>query len=197
MSPPNPVLDAPKPLAPLSKGTPGIPRWGLEFLNHKGLQNTLWAIKKTRTCPQVCTSSCLGNRNSFGECLMLEMFRVSPLKQRVRRRLSKTPSELMRDAAGSGTTMSPSKAHRTLCRHHAPPEEQTGSTGQHLPLPVKKKNGEHLLNPIPKILPGTAAWPSSTPAENLDFMLNLQTNHYWFYVKSSSSFFWSRPPLQQ
>lgn len=53
------------------------------------------------------------------------------------------------------------------------------------------------MNPNPKMLPGTAAWPLSTPAENLDFMLNLQANHYCLYFKSSSSFFWSRTPLQE
>lgn len=51
------------------------------------------------------------------------------------------------------------------------------------------------MNPIPKILLGTAARPSSTPAENLDFMLNLQANDYCFYFKSF--FFWSRSPLQE
>lgn len=53
------------------------------------------------------------------------------------------------------------------------------------------------MNAILKILLGTAAWPSSTPAENLDFMLNLQANHYCFYFKSSSSFIWSISPLQE
>lgn len=65
----------------------------------------------------------------------------------------------------------------------------------------RRQTWEYLVNPVPKITLGRAAWPSSTSTEKLEFRPNLQANHYCFYFKnkpnSSSSCFWSSSPQQE
>lgn len=181
-----------------------------EFPNPKDLQNMLWIDSPTtQTWPWACISfphSCLENRNTFGERLMLEKLRVAPIKQRVgRKQLRKKTSELVTDAAEIKQLAPPwitANLTRTSYRHCAPPEKQTDKTLDSIYLWLwRRQTWEYLVNPVPKITLGRAAWPSSTSTEKLDFRPNLQANHYCFYFKnkpnSSSSCFWSSSPQQE
>lgn len=153
--------------------------------------------------------SSLENRNSLGSVWCWKSSELSPENRVGCKQLAKKTSELVTDAAEikqlallwiTANLTTPSY------RHRAPPEKQTDKALDSMYLQLwRRQIWEYLVNPVPKILLGRAAWPSSTSTENLlwktDFRPDLQANHHCFCFKrkpnSFASCFWSSSPQQE